>query len=165
MKIFETLIGSFNKKNQIKHIFDKSFPGENWHSATPYIGDDLIYMEDNGTIIAFCMVHEKPPYEFYKPGFYMYNLCVLPEERNRGVGSMLVDHMKERYKILHLHHDINNSNEQWLIKRGFAPGNTIRLKYKEFTYPSNASDSNVEKTTNQPISENYDNNGNFFYLN
>lgn len=130
------------KKNKaFKEIFKKSFRGKSWANAIPYVIDDVIYAEKNGKIVGYCMLHDRPPYKFddSQDGYYLYNLCVLPKERRKGIATALVKKACDEYKIVHCHHNsYDTSGHKWFHDRGFLPQKMWRGEYMEFTYPLTA---------------------------
>ena len=119
---------AFNKCNvkHLKSIFKRSF-GESWKNAISDRKDKtfVVYKKNRIKPVAFCMIHDTPPYEFKcGSGVYMYNLCVDPEFRDNGIGTQLVNKVKEYFGNknvnVHFHTKIDDTRaHQWMVKRGF----------------------------------------------
>lgn len=107
-----------------KAIFNKSFD-EKWKPSVPFPADPVYAVYEEDRPVGFCMVHDAPPYPFLgsqsdkvdtRP--YMYNLCVDPAHRGRGVATAIIEHLKSQHTDI-LAHMTTSSDSQWFEKRGF----------------------------------------------
>lgn len=176
MSVHQSTVGLNRVKKDLKNVYKKSFPADvKWKSATPFTSDDVFWVtNDKNKVVSLCMLHNEPPKPFYSSGYYLYNLCTLPDERKKGYATKLIEHIKEKYPVIHCHHSSTDADgHKWFYNRGFVAENLERGTLREYTYPSSAAapefqnidyETRVETLLKKP-SNLYDRRSNLFYLN
>lgn len=124
------------KKNEAtyRNIFKSCFYVE-WRSSVPFSKDPVYAATDSrGDVLGFCMVHAGPPRPMkYGPGGYMYNLCVDPQHRLRGVASAILRKVVEDFPICYAHADLADSKHNFMTKLGWARIGANR-QYEEYVF-------------------------------
>ncbi len=131
------VISSLTRDNEKKYreIFQKSFKNERWSTAVPF-PKDAVYTAslDDGTVLGFCMLHAETPYAFkYGAGSFIYNLCVAPDYRGRGVASAIVQKVLADAPRCYAHSFVEDDKlNMWFVKRGWTFIGVFRELYSEY---------------------------------
>lgn len=150
----------------LEAIFHTCYPKQEWTLNNAYPNDRVIVARDgNDAPLGFVQIHSAPPYPFAK-GVYLYNLCVLPRYRSKGVGTRLLKYVQETDGTALLHATLELYQPGWLERLGFQRGD-IRGRYIEYSWSQTVqntkklTDDDIRKRINNP---HYDYAENVIYL-
>lgn len=113
-----------------------------WKNNVPYPDDPIWYVSSGDCIVGFCMVHESTPpgVDVAGPGAYFYNLCVLPNFRNQGVATKIIETLKLEYPDGIYCHQLTNSKTipkpNWLLNHGWVFVGNWRTQLDTFYWNS-----------------------------
>lgn len=138
--IIEKVILSDAKQSEMKTCFGRSFR-EKWSESFPF-KDDMVYAAWEGDVmLGFAMIHKGPPEEMKgatalgcKNPVYIYNLCVDPDHRGKGVGAALIQAIHGDKKNMVLHVRFDSDHHKWFMKRGFKLLGKWKQIFMEYVY-------------------------------
>ena len=155
---------------EVTKLFKESFNEElEANVIKNNINDLLVYNLYENKVSGICMIHSSPPYKFItsndKNGIYIYNFCVQPSLRNKGIGTEIMDFIKENHSIIHCHVEAKNKKAiEWIEKQRFGNNGKAYGNYLEYTWPCILSPKHKAIQVTEIISNNYDPKENVIYM-
>lgn len=141
-----------------RSVFKECFPQEVWANSVPFPDDDVVGVYQSNILVGFCMMHFEPPYKWEKTSKYIYNVCVLPQYRRKGVFRKMITNLRCKYTNLCMHVSVDSPIREFLLKEGWNQVGLWREKFFEMATWGK----NVELT---PVgTDHYDPDNNIVYL-
>lgn len=127
--ITKTLLTSV--KREISELYRICSPGTVFDLDHPFPLDPVfVYRNADGKAVGYCQVHETTPIKVEKDGEYIYNLKVLPSERNNGIATKIIKCIRDRSTpATYILSEWGIATSKPLQKNGFIPISTYKNMY------------------------------------